>query len=448
MIRETKDLLNDILSQAEKNGAQSADLILSRGKSLSMSSQQKKLDKYNVSSSQVIGIRIVKDNRVGISYSESLDKSATDFMIKSAIENAKNSFENKDESIEFINMNDTIEAEDKYNVVDNVPAEDKINLAIKLESIVYEKDNRVEACPYNGLSESESEYYYINSPGTFCFHKERVVSCYTSALIAEGGVKSMHYHGEKARSFDSLNWNNCVDESLKHAAYWLKGKPIPTGSYDVVFTADALNDLFDCFPNMFSGKATYQKRNPLYEKIGNEIFHKDLTIMDSPYFDRAFYFSGFDDEGYERADLKLIENGVYKHVMHNSVTAKQMNAVNTYHASRSPRSGLGVSGTNLIISSGEASESEVLTNKVFEIHSFQGIGSGSDAISGDFSAAASGYLLKNGEISQPVKGVTVAGNFYEMLKNIACIGSKLEASNSSVFYSPKIRFENLSIAGN
>jgi len=446
-MRAIKDFMKETLDMAINAGASECDLILGKGKSLKLSSQQQKLEEYNVSSSQILGIRAIKDNRVGISYSESMQEDAIVLMIKNSLENAKNSNENPHEKIELTNVDDIVENDDKYNIVDKVETQEKIDLALKLESTVLDRDNRVESCPYNGLSESESEYYYLNSPGTFCVHTERVVGCYTSALISEGSDKAIHYHSEKSRSFDSLNWMKCVDESLKHAAYWLKGRPLDTGKYDVVFTANVLSDIFSCYSNIFSGKASKDKRNPLFEKLGTEIFNSDLSIIDAPSYEKAFYYSSFDDEGNSRMDLNLIENGVYKNIMHNSVTAKYFNTNNTFHAARSPRGGLGVTATNTLILPREASDADIFNGTVFEIHSVQGIGSGTDAISGDFSMAASGYLLRNGEIGQPVKGVTIAGNFFEMLKNIEIIGNKIEEADSMSFYTPIIRFSSLSVAG-
>ena len=73
--------------------------------------------------------------------------------------------------------------------------------------------------------------------------------------------------------------------------------------------------------------------------------------------------------------------------------------------------------------------------------------SGSDAISGDFSFAASGYLVENGKRTRSVKGVTVSGNYYQVIKEISNIGHLVHSNTSATFFSPKIRFSKLSVAG-
>ena len=89
-MREIKDFLKKTIDKATDAGANECDLILSKGKSLSLSAQDKKLDKYNVSSSQLMGIRTIKDNKVGISYTESMSDEAIELMIKNSLENAAN----------------------------------------------------------------------------------------------------------------------------------------------------------------------------------------------------------------------------------------------------------------------------------------------------------------------------------------------------------------------
>ena len=95
---------------------------------------------------------------------------------------------------------------------------------------------------------------------------------------------------------------------------------------------------------------------------------------------------------------------------------------------------------------GATSDGDLTSTPYLEIFAFQGLHSGADAISGDFSFAASGVLHKNGE-EIPFKGVTLSGNFNKLLNSISGIGANLHPSNSRGFFAPLIRFEGQSIAG-
>ena len=75
--------------------------------------------------------------------------------------------------------------------------------------------------------------------------------------------------------------------------------------------------------------------------------------------------------------------------------------------------------------------------------------SGLNTVSGDFSLAALGFLIENGKISRPVEQITVAGNYFEMLKNIEETGSDLKFGlpGGSYIGSPSLKIKKLSIAG-
>ena len=73
--------------------------------------------------------------------------------------------------------------------------------------------------------------------------------------------------------------------------------------------------------------------------------------------------------------------------------------------------------------------------------------SGANAISGEFSFGASGYLCENGERFQPVRNVTVAGNFYQMLQNINMIGNRQHWNWQRSALMPSIRFADVAISG-
>ncbi len=446
MNNELKQNLEKIIEFAKKNGADSADAILNTGTSFSVSAQDGEIDKYKLSGSSVIGIRTIKDNKVGLSYTEAMDNESLEFAAKAAIENAINTDVDEYQKISIKSDGDLI-SESKFKKED-ISTQEKIDFCLKLESEVQKRDKRVQAVPYNGLSEGESATYYLNSLGTFGFDTEYYTSCYTSALIHEGSDNSMHYHSSMGRKLADLNLEECVEESLLHASNWLGAQPIKTGAYDIIFTEDSLQTVLGSFGNMFSAKAAIEKTNPFAGKLGDKVAVEELSITDMPRYEKAFFHYEFDSEGVKREDLQLIENGKLNSFYHNSATANFYKTQTTGHASRGPKSAMGTGGTTKVIQPGKTSDSTITNGEYLEIHSLQGIHSGANAISGEFSFGASGYLCRDGKRITPVKGITVAGNFHRMLLNIKAIGDKIYATGDRGFFSPKIRFNQISIAGN
>lgn len=422
------------------------DVILSKGSSLNLSAQQNRLDSYKVSSSNIIGIRVIKDQKVGISYSEDFSDESLKTMVKSALNSSKFSEQDEYQQIsaakgEIIDTNTKTFREDKTDI------KEKIDLALKLESEIKKADSKVTAVPYNGYSESEAHQYYSNHLGLYVYERSKAFSCYTSSQLKDGDKISMHYEGTSGRTFSELNLKWVIDETLHKANLLLNAKPIATGKYDLVFDTDTLGEFLSCFTSLLSGKSVKEGMSSFKNNLGKIVAHPEFTLMDSPQYADGFSFSLTDAEGFLKKDLTLIENGILKSFYHNSSTANYFKIENTGHGSRSTKGHLGTSLDQLIIKPGKTSEKNSTSGKYLKVFSVQGLHSGTNSFSGDFSLAANGELYENGEMVQAVKGVTISGNFFNMLKNISSLGDTLHASTGKTFFSPTVRFTDISVAG-
>ena len=84
------------------------------------------------------------------------------------------------------------------------------------------------------------------------------------------------------------------------------------------------------------------------------------------------------------------------------------------------------------------------------INSLGGLHAGANPISGDFSLQSAGFLIENGVKTTAVKSFTVAGNFYDLLKNITALANNCHlprAMGKTTFGAPSVLVEGLSIAG-
>lgn len=447
MDMEKKNVMRLLLDYAAAAGAEGADVVLSSSESFSLSVQQANIDSLKASKAQVAGIRVIKDKKVGLSFTEAFDEASLKDTAKKAVENSRFSKVNEFETIDHLQEEDLIHKGDLESVESERALDEKIELALSLESEVKKCDKRIQGVPYNGLGESSVEQYYLNSLGTFTYDFESYLSCYTSALAKSNQSSSMHYQSTLAKNYRQLNWQWCVKESASHALAWLEANPVKSGRYDIIFTTDQLESLFGVFKGMFSARLAQEERNPMFDRLNSQIADSGLTIIDSPMDKKSFFKTPFDSEGHTRHDIELIKDGVFTELLHNSATAKALNMENNFRAARSARSSLGVSSTTFFIAKGKESEQNLRRGEFIEVHSMQGLHSGANFTSGDFSFAASGYLYREGEDRMPVKGITVAGNFYKLLSEIAGIGNEVNESSARSFFAPSIRFANLAVAG-
>lgn len=439
--------LDSIIKIAQSKGAEQSEALYSGGKHFGLKAEKGELGEYKVSSSAVVGVRIFKDQKVGLAYSEDLSPESLSKMVEQAFETLPllpaKPFEKLICTNELQIKNEAI-SEEELN-----PAEMKkrIDFALKLESEILARDPRVKNAPYNGLNEVVSLRAMKNSLGASSFEKKKSAGCYTSALMEDQGKNAMYYHSTMARQFEDLNPEICVEESLKRAQDLLKGKSLKSGQYTVVLSPDLLASLFGVFSKLFSAKAMVEGTHPCKDRLGSKMAVDGFTLIDSPKAPENLYPVHFDDEGFPTQDTVLFEKGVFKGLLHNSATALELGLPHTPNASRGPRGPLSLASVHEKIAAGNLSEKEIFEGEVFEIIDMQGLHSGANSTTGDFSFAASGYFWQNGAIQQVVRGVTVSGNFYQALLKISGIGKELKTNSSLNFTAPLIRFEGFTTAG-
>ena len=157
----------------------------------------------------------------------------------------------------------------------------------------------------------------------------------------------------------------------------------------------------------------------------------------------------FDDEGVATFKKEVILKGTLKTLLYNLKTAYKAGVKSTGNGFKaSYASPVSISSTNFYIEKGNKTFDELLkdVNEGVIITEFAGLHSGANSITGDFSLAAKGFYIKDGKKTFPIEQITVAGNYFDLLKNIKEIGNDLKFPMSSVG-SPSVVLDELSIAG-
>lgn len=436
--------IDQVLDRVKAAGAE-ADVIANCSNNFSLKANGGELDEYKVTSGQVIGVRVVKDQRIATSYSESLEPASLDTMVEQALQNAKYTKQDEHQAISCTDSRLTTNKPEIYQH-DNATVDEKIELALALENGVVSKPH-AKAAPYNGFGESDSQIILANTKGTLCRHQERSTYCYAYTLYEQDGKQSMHGGMSSGRRFDQLDPQYCINHGYDIAKALLDGAPVATGNYPVIFDLSCLSSLFGAFGMCLSGQSAMKGINPWRDSLHQQVASPLLTVSDTAYIEGGSAIKAFDSEGYATRDTILIGEGQLQSLLHNSHTASFFGIDNTANASRSAKGGLGVSGRHTVIAAGTSSEAEITAGEYLELVELQGVHSGADAVSGDFSFGASGFLCRDGKRIQPVRGITVAGNFYQLLKEIDAVGDTLTHDYERDFFAPQIRFSKLSIAG-
>ena len=234
----------------------------------------------------------------------------------------------------------------------------------------------------------------------------------------------------------------------------------PEGALPVVFTPAGLSALMLPVTQALSGKAVLQGISPLGAKVGAQVFDARLSLADDPLRVGRTASRPLDDECVPSRTVCLVERGVVQRFIYDLETAARAKTESTGHGTRGIF-GKPVPGyTNIVMN-----ETGAVTNVVGAQHAAPlqlgggllgdipdgllvdeliGVGQG-NVIGGAFShPVALAYRIERGEITGRVKDAAVAGNAYELWKQVAGFGNDARWTGSR--WAPSVRFDGVSVA--
>ncbi|WP_396587650.1 TldD/PmbA family protein [Bermanella sp. R86510] len=437
----TESIAQILLDHVAQNNLQ-ADIIIDQGQSLSLKSSQGELSEQKVSASRKIGLRLFDNDRVGIAYTEAADEEALHRLVRQAMDNAQ--FARSEPQALTEPLSKIPESNIDLCPSDTVTTTQKIQAVLELEAVALAKPD-IRRVPYNGISDQLARRDIYNSAGLHLSRQSRGVSAFVAPLATRDDDNAMFAGLSVARTFNDLDLNAIVESSTEEARALLDSQKINSGKYDVIFSPDEQSQLFDVFSMVFSAKAAKDGTNPWRDKVGQTVAVKSLQLSDNPHLNGMGY-ALFDDEGTVTQPQPLIVAGELTTMLHNQATAQYFNTRSTGHAARSPMGNAGISVHQWHLQGEQGGDKTLQEGEYLEITDLQGLHSGANPIAGTFSFGASGYLCKNGERLHSVRGITVAGNFYDLLQQIETVGENEKWNSSHSSLMAPVRFGSLSVS--
>ena len=219
----------------------------------------------------------------------------------------------------------------------------------------------------------------------------------------------------------------------------LGGVKAESGTYDVLLKPLAVAELLDyTLLPAITADNVQKGRSSLRGRVGERISAESLVINDDGLLPGGMDSSAFDGEGVPSQRTVLIDEGILKGYLYDSYTAGKEGLASTGNAVRSGYTGLpGVGIRNLIVSSREpqdllAETKGLLVGSLIGAHT-------ANPISGDFSVEAkNAFLIGPGEEARPIRSLMLAGNFFELLKDIE-VGRDVRAVGAIVTPTVKVR---------
>ena len=330
---------------------------------------------------------------------------------------------------------------------DATPASDLIENLLKLEKDLLNSHEAIASVPYNGLGNQEIERFYLNSQGAIREEKRTYSSVYLYATTEQENRKPRSGGSYKvAHSFDKLDLEGCLQETVEKTVSHLNYQPIKSGKYKVVFAPEAFLSLLGAFSNLYNAQNILDKQSlSTPESLRTEIASPLLSVNDNALHPGNVSAETFDGEGTPTRNLPIIENGILVNFLHSSVTAKRMNAQPTGNANIGAK--VSVSPNYYQVFRGQQPTAEYsldTAENVILIDDLQALHAGVNSLQGSFSLPFDGWLINKGEKTS-IDAATVAGDFLSLLKSIIFVEEEVKVTPGGVC--PRIWVDDLSITG-
>ena len=443
-----EQFMQALLDEAKRAGIEAAEIYMGSGDNFRAMCVQGQIANYTVNATRGLSLRGLYQGKMGYAATEAFDEAAVSQLVQAVKESAELT---EDEDVQEIYQGDeAYPAVDNYQpALDQVEESRKLNLLLDIEKKAKALDQRIFQLNYNMISTGSGETRIVNSYGLNLSHRDNMAVCYISATAREGERVSTGSAFRVTRDFEELDADALAKEAVDEAVFMLKAAPVPSGTYRAIIDAKCMPDLLGVFSGVFSAESAQKGLSLLAGKEGEVIASEAVTLMDDPLLPGGMASQPFDAEGVATRTKAVIEKGRLTTLLHNLKTARKAGVKTTGNASKAGYAGaVNVSPSNFYLAPGEKSKEELLSNmgEGLVITEVSGLHAGANAISGDFSLIAQGYTVKDGKKDKPVEQITVAGNFYQLLKNIRSLGSDLTFPGSSIG-SPSVDVGEISVAG-
>jgi PmbA protein len=437
-----------LLKKGLEAGFEECEIYYSQGESLSIGVYEEEVEKYNLEKSFGLSFRGKINGRIGYSYTEIMDFEALNMLIKNAKESALN-IESND--VQFIYEGDKHykKVNNYYEELENIDASKMIELVLDIEKetkAYCKKITNISGCK---ISYNYSSYGIYNTKGLELTNKNNLLMAYVVPVVEDNGEKQDGVGYVIAKSLDEVIPKLIAKQGVEEGLAKLNGKSIPSGKYKAIMYNEAMVSLLDTFSDIFSADSAQKGLSLLKDKEGEIVANDIVTIIDDPLLDYGLSSTPFDDEGVATFKKELVSNGKLTTLLHNLKTAHKAKVKTTGNGFKaSYASQVGVEPSNLYIEKGESSIDELMkiVSEGIMITDLAGLHSGANPITGDFSLAAKGFYIKNGVKTFPIEQITVAGNYFDLLKDIEVIGNDLKFPMSNVG-SPSLIVKEISVAG-
>ncbi len=438
------DILGDLLSKAKKAGADAADAMLVERTGLNVAYRLGQLESVERSESADLGLRVFVGKRQAMVSTGDLSSESLDRLIENGVAIAKSVPEDA-----YAALADPEQIGSDFPSLD---LDDGVEHDVgQLAAMASAAENAARSMPKITNSEgagagwSRRTETIAATNGFVGVSTNSGHSISASVIASDGGPMERDYdHVSKVRAADLPDPAAIGEEAARRAARRVNPKKVKSQAVPVVFDPRMAGSIIRHLLSAISGPAVTRGTTFLKDKLGEEVFAKEISIVEEPHRPFGLRSRAFDDEGLPAASGKLIDGGILTTWLLECASARQLGLEPTGHAGRGLTSVPSPSVANVHLEPGLLSPKDLISTIVDGFYVTEMLGMGVNPVTGDYSRGAAGLWIENGELGPPVSEVTIAGSLLDMFKNVVAAN---DLQHRFGIDAPTLRIDGLTVAG-
>lgn len=438
-----------VIAGAAALGITDYELYYQTAESTAVSAFGHELNEFTASKEGGVCLRCIVGGRMGYAATQDLDPRGAADLLRRAADNAA-SIETDDAV--FLGEGGQTYQPLEQKLYPLPTTEGLIAAVLDTQEKLYAADPAVvDGSETRGFAE-RSELAIFNSRGLDLRYANHCAGLVVNATVERDGEKSNDSQ-VRLGSLADIDTTALTAAAAAGALAKLGGEVPATGACPVVFDPEAMRAILSCFSSAFSSEAAHKGLSRLAGMEGKTVAAACVSLVDDPFHPESPMPIPFDAEGSPTRRKHIIEGGVLKTLLYNRKSAARAGKATTGNAAKAGYDApVGIRPFTMYLENGGCTEEALLAqagNGVY-ISALEGLHAGANPITGDFSLQAAGCRIENGKKTTRVKSFTVAGNFYELLRNITAVadnGCLPRPLGMTTYGSPSVLVSGLSVAG-
>ncbi|HEX8753403.1 MAG TPA: TldD/PmbA family protein [Solirubrobacterales bacterium] len=324
------------------------------------------------------------------------------------------------------------------------------DLALSVERTAL-AEARVVAVEQAVYADSSEQVAIASSTGVAGEYESSSCFAYLQALAEGEGSRETGLGFGLARGPDGLDPEAIGAEGAARAVAMIGAVKPASRACPVVFDQTVAASFAGLLGGGLGANAVQRGRSPFAGRLGEEVASEAFALFDDGRDPEGPASAPFDGEGVPRRRTALIEDGRLRTYLFDTYTATRGDAASTGSASRQGyRSLPTVSTSNLVVAPGSRSPEQLLAEAGdgILVTDVAGLHSGVNPVTGVFSVGASGRAIRDGQLAEPVREFTIAGDLVSMLRAVSAAGSDARwVPFGGSVRTPSLLISELSISG-